>query len=388
MENKQLLALNRKFGKHGGRSMPETNDSLKDMLFNEETVELLGKKIQGVYSEFETEKFIHESINGFGPLELKERMNHMTLLLYKYLPKDYKKATHILLKSLESLEETMFVFGAYCEYVAAYGCTQEDLIYSLELLGEFTKYFSAEFAIRDFINEYPKETFSYMEKWSLSENVHQRRFASEGLRPKLPWAKGIRFDYKKAIMVLDNLYYDQERYVTRSVANHLNDISKLDPSLVIGTLEKWKNEGKQKPEELDYMIHHSLRTLIKKGHVDTLDLLGFHQNPAIVVKDMNIATPKIHIGDSLEFSFVIESLEDEDLLVDYIVTYPMANNKRSTKVFKLKKTLFKKGTSTTISKKHPFKVMTTKKLYSGLYELDIQINGQLYCHDTFEIEVD
>jgi len=102
-----------------------------------------------------------------------------------------------------------------------------------------TKRFSVEFSIRDFINAYPTKTLAMLEKCALSDNYHERRLASEGLRPKLPWAKKLTLDYKKPIAHLDRLFYDSTRYVTRSVANHLNDISKIDAPLVIVTLKRW-----------------------------------------------------------------------------------------------------------------------------------------------------
>jgi 3-methyladenine DNA glycosylase AlkC len=40
------------------------------------------------------------------------------------------------------------------------------------------------------------------------------------------------------VEILDNLYFDKTRYVVRSVANHLNDISKLDPDFVVEILKK------------------------------------------------------------------------------------------------------------------------------------------------------
>ena len=40
---------------------------------------------------------------------------------------------------------------------------------SLNTLGEFTQYFSAEFAVRRFINEFPDQTFNKMLKWSNSK---------------------------------------------------------------------------------------------------------------------------------------------------------------------------------------------------------------------------
>lgn len=368
--------------------MADKSFSLKDDLFNKETVTYLCSLVKEVYPFFQSDDYIRESLEHFPQLELKERMTFMTSLLYSYLPKDFEEATGLLLQSLQGVtSDSMFTFGSYCEYVTTYGCSDNYVDYSLDLLCEFTKWFSSEFAIREFITRYPEESFVKMEACSLSDNLHQRRFASEGLRPKLPWAKGITFDYKKGASILNNLYYDQERYVTRSVANHLNDISKIDPDFVLDLLGKWQEEGKQEKAELDYMINHSLRTLIKKGHLGTLEFLGFHHSPKIKVSPLRISTPNIAIGDSLVFSFDIEALEDEALIVDYQVTYPMASHKQSTKIFKLKKTLFEKGKQITLDKKHPFRVMTTKKLYPGTYELAIQINGQLYAHNTFELTV-
>lgn len=72
------------------------------------------------------------------------------------------------------------------------------------------------------------------------QNQHQKRLTSEGLRPKLPWAIGITLDYREGAKPLENLYYDSGRYVTRSVANHLNDISKMEPSYVLSRLNEWQ----------------------------------------------------------------------------------------------------------------------------------------------------
>lgn len=123
------------------------------------------------------------------------------------------------------------------------------------------------------MNEFPEETFERIKKWSKSDHYHQRRLASEGTRPSLPWCIKIDLDYKKPLEILDSLYADKTRYVTRSVANHMNDISKKDPKLVIETLKRWNSEGKQDIKEMDFIISHSLRTLVKDGNKDALKLL-------------------------------------------------------------------------------------------------------------------
>jgi 3-methyladenine DNA glycosylase AlkC len=254
------------------------------------------------------------------------------------------------------------------------------------MLGEYTKTFSSEFAIRKFINDYPEKTFAKMLEWSLSEDTDQRRLASEGLRPKLPWSIKIDFDYREGIKPLENLFYDSERYVTRSVANHLNDISKIDPDLVVDVLKSWKKSKKQKDAEMNYVISHSCRTLIKKGHRGALELQGYKAESTFEVKDFRIEHPVISLGEYLEFSFHFKPDSDSKYMIDYIVDYPMASGKRSQKVFKIKK-LNQVKDEILIKKKHQFKMMTTKTWYQGTYYIRLQINGKVIEQAAFQLNV-
>ena len=83
--------------------------------------------------------------------------------------------------------------------------------------------------------------------------------------------------------LLNRLHCDQTRYVTRSVANHLNDIAKIDADRVVGLLREWSTAGKQSAKELNWMTRHGLRTLVKQGHVGALDLLGFRADAPVLV---------------------------------------------------------------------------------------------------------
>lgn len=361
---------------------------LKDQLFHRKNVTHLAKLIKKVHPEFEDQKFIEDILRKFPQLELKERIFCIRKNIEKYLDHDYQKTLEILLNSLADEEKNVdFAFAAYSDYVAKNGCNKEHLAKSLHALGEFTKHFSAEFAIRPFINNFPQETFLMMQKWSLSKDHDQRRLASEGLRPKLPWAKSIDFDYKKGAEPLENLFYDQERYVTRSTANHLNDISKIDPDFVVDILKKWRDSKKQNSKEMSYIINHSLRTSVKRGHQKTLKFLGYDPNPQIETSNLKVKTPKIKIGERVEFSFDIRAREKQNLIVDYKIIYPTPHKRKSEKVFKIKKISLKKDEKIHISKKQAFKKMTTKKLYSGQYKLEIQINGCIVGATDFYLEV-
>ena len=366
--------------------------SLKDELFNTAKVQKIAREIKAVYPDFDQKEFEFNIVEQFPNLELKERMYHIRDMLAGYLPRDYKEAVDILLKALPSELNTNkydndfgdFIYASYSEYIATFGCNREVLYFSFQALREITKRFSVEFAMRDFINTYPEETFQMLELCSLSDNYHERRLASEALRPKLPWAKKINTEYDKAILILDNIFYDKARYVTRSVANHLNDISKIDEALVIATLKRWKASEKQNNKEMEYIITHALRTLIKQGNEKALLLLGYKKDPNILLSDLAFYQDEVPLGESLIFDFAIEAKEDCDLLVDYIIHFKTKSGKTSPKVHKIKKLSLKAGDSIKISKKHPFKAnMSTRKLYFGEHKIELQINGVCYAANTF-----
>ena len=360
---------------------------LKDKLLNEEKILYLASLIKNVYPEFNSKDFIDYIFFNLKNLELKERVYIIRDALYKFLPKNYSSAITILESSLPQFytETGDFIFAPFSEYVAFYGCNKTYLNLSLSSLEKFTAFFSAEFAIREFINTFPEETFNHIKKLTNSKNVHHRRLASEGFRPRLPWGKSINFDYKKSAILLNYLYNDSDKYVIRSVANHLNDISKFDSKFVFDILKKWKNENKDISTNFQYLINHSLRTLIKKGDKECFEFLGYNSNPKIEIKNFIIKNKNITLGDYLFFSFEILFASKEEYIIDYKITYPNPKNKISEKVFKLNKIKISNNNCLTINKSHLFKQMTTKKLYNGKYSITIQVNGVCIFTDYFFI---
>jgi 3-methyladenine DNA glycosylase AlkC len=311
------------------------------------------------------------------------------------LPEDYQKAVSILLKALPSeldSEKTDndfgdFIYAPYNDFVAAYGRGKKNLKFSLKILREITKRFSAEDAIRFFINDYPREALVELTKWSKDKNYHVRRLCSEGTRPKLPWSQKIVLEPGEALQILDNLFFDKTRYVTRSVANHLNDISKIDPQLVITTLKKWQQSKRQDPKEMEFITKHALRTLVKQGNTKALALLGFHPAAEIQVKDFCLTTPQVKIGEVVEFSFTITAKEKAKLAIDYIVYFQSKNGTQNNKkVHKIKVIEMQKGEVLSIDKKHPLRAnMTTRTLYPGKHALELQINGQSWGKKSFTL---
>ncbi|HIP52169.1 MAG TPA: DNA alkylation repair protein [Campylobacterales bacterium] len=368
--------------------------SLKDELFNPKKVNQIASEIKSAYAPFEEEKFEAEVVGKFDELELKERIAHIRDKFRKYLPSDYVEATNILLKALPSeldpkkIDDDFgeFIYAPYGDFVVTFGCSEEHLDFSLQALREMTKRFTVEYAIRDFINEFPEQSFEMLEACSLSENYHERRLASEGCRPKLPWGKKLNTEYAKPISILDNLFMDKTRFVTRSVANHLNDIAKVDAALVLKILTRWKASKKQDEKEMDFIVSHSLRTLVKDGNVEALEMLGYGSNPMIEVQNFKIESLEVKVGEALEFSFEIDAQKDEALMVDYVLYFQTKVGKLTPKVHKIKKLNVTKGQLLSISKKHLFKAnMTTRKLYAGEHKVVLQINGNAYDEVVFNL---
>ncbi len=372
----------------------EKQFSLKDLLFNEKKVKQLAIEIKAVYPEFAANVFTRTVLKAFPEQELMERIRGIRDTLRDFLPPDYEKALTIILKALpEELDHTKndndfgdFIYAPYSYFVATYGCTQKHVHLSLNALKEITKRFSAEGALRDFINAFPKETLAAVEKWSKDKNYHIRRLASEGTRPNLPWAKKIKIEPALLAPVLTTLHQDKTRYVVRSVANHMNDLTKVNPKLAIRLLKEWKKAKLQNDKELDYLIRHALRSLIKAGNSDALSLLGF-DTKAIKVSQFKLERDEIKVGESLSFSFMLHSTDEtpQNILLDYVIYFLKANGKLAPKTFKLGKLKLEPKSKSLIKKSHSLKMMSTRTLYSGTHELVLQINGQTLGKKKFHL---
>jgi len=200
----------------------------------------------------------------------------------------------------------------------------------------------------------------------------------------LPWGVKVGLSVQAPIGLLDRLYYDRARFVTRSVANHLNDITKKDPDLVLHTLARWRAAGKQEVAELDWMERHALRTLVKKGHQGALERLGYRPAPAILVEAA--FSQAVVIGEVGVLEVTIEAKRDERLMVDYVIEFVKKNGARRPKVFKLKKLDIKAGERLVLRKNHRFlKAASTFTHFTGTQMIYMQINGQRFGEQEFEL---
>lgn len=370
-------------------------EPLKNM-YNADTpfIGALTTALKNAYPAFDTAIFLATVYDDqWEARELKARMRHITTSLRSVLPDDYANALAILREASRLMGDGfVFATAVFPDFVEVYGLDAWDI--SLPALEQFTQQSSAEFAVRPFILRDSERMMAQMRAWSTHENHHVRRLASEGCRPRLPWAMALpafKADPAPILPILDALKNDESEYVRRSVANNLNDIAKDNPQTVIDTLRGWQTHDSP---EIAWITNHALRTLVKAGNPDALALLGFSHNadgePTFAVENLTLTPALVMMGATLAFSFELASVIEspQDILVDYIVHHMRSNGQRTPKVFKLIKRTLAPGERITVSKKHSFKPITTRRYYPGAHALEIQVNGVVYAQQTFEMVSD
>lgn len=353
--------------------------SLKDQLFNKQKISYLASLLRKSWSKFPNTHFEKAILQELPHLELKQRIHKITDILEEVLPSEYPKALEIILGALPppcnpNLTDNDFgdfIFEPLNQFVARRGLSKQNLNRSLRALKILTQRFSAEYAIRPFLRLYEEETLAAVRLWVDDSHYHVRRLASEGIRPNLPWGEKVLIPPKKIVSILEPLHRDSTRYVVRSVANNLNDISKYDPDLVCATLKRWNHERKQSETELLFITKHALRTLTKNGYPNALQLQGvdMRSSPRIVSHQI---PKKVKIGTTASFEFEVQGNISGTFLLDFVVHFPSGREK----VFKGKKLSLPAKERITITKKIPFKPMTTRALNTGLHHIQLQINGK------------
>ncbi|PIB24341.1 hypothetical protein BFP76_03750 [Amylibacter kogurei] len=367
--------------------------SLKDELFNLDRVTYLAELFHAADSGFDRDGFVAAVMERMLDLELMARIGWIAQCLTQFLPDDFANAADRIEAALPpELDPSKsdddfgsFIFAPLSEYVVMHGLNDQHFERSMALLHAITRRFSVEFAMRHFLIKYPERVLTIFDQWARDDNYHVRRLVSESTRPVLPWGKKVSLDVAQTLPLLDILYADRTRFVTRSVANHLNDVAKNNPALVVNRLRDWRDQGVQDSKEMAWMCKHALRTLIKQGDMNALSLLGYRAKPAVEVLSFE-APAQVKMDDYLELSSQIKAFEDEPLIVDFIIEFVKSNGERKPKVFKLKQFEMKAGEVAELHKRHRLVAnATTFKLFAGLHRVHLQVNGRVMASADFEL---
>jgi 3-methyladenine DNA glycosylase AlkC len=352
-------------------------------IFNLDRLRHIAEQTQAVYPALDCTAFLERASQGLDGLSVMQRLNRVSQSLRNGLPDDYPTALGILY-SLAPRLNSAFVSMILPEYVALYG--QEDFERSMQALKFFTSFGSSEFAVRHFLRRDFSRAIEVMHGWSLDENPHVRRLASEGCRPRLPWSfrlENLMADPSPVLDILDNLKADDSLYVRKSVANHLNDITKDNPEWVLDQLEGWSLADANSA----WIARHALRSLIKKGDVRALTLMGAGDKAQVRLDDLSVMPAAIHLGERINLSFTLTSTAEhpQRLIIDYAIHYVKKSGGTSAKVFKLKTLELAAGQSVIVRREQQVRNFTTRVHYAGRHEVDILINGDCLGHSAFDL---
>lgn len=341
--------------------------------FTVQLIQAIGEVFQREYANFSPAQFEAEVIDeDWNARELKDRMRHITCCLHQQLPKEFEEAVPILNKAASQFKND-FIFIFFPDYVEQYGIKQPDL--ALPALKWMTRFSSSEFAIRPFLIQYQNQTLDQLIDWTNDENHHVRRLASEGCRPRLPWAMALpefKANPNPILPILGRLRADTSEYVRRSVANNLNDIAKDHPEVVVNHIEAWQGES----EETDRLLKHAARTLLKQGHTRTLRLFGFGDPSQVEILQFLGSSESISIGDDLllNLQFKVGGRAKKRLRLEYRVYFVKANGKASPKIFHISESEFEPGIHA-LKRSHSFLNRTTRKHYPGEHRFELVVNG-------------
>lgn len=359
-------------------------------MFSEPFLRKIAAEIRPVCPAFPMEEFLKTTLDEHWPaLELKQRMRQISQGLRRCLPPDFREALAVLVQTVETMlardgERMTFEWCIFPDFVEAYGTDDPDA--SLPALETLTRLASAEFAVRPFLLKYPERMMEQMLVWARHPSPLVRRLASEGFRPRLPWGMGVphlKADPSPVLPVLERLKNDPAETVRRSVANHLNDISKDHPALALNLATRWLGES----AEVDWVVRHACRGLLKKGDSTALALFGFEKGASGIEISGLQADASVQITDILRFSFFVKNtaVRAQNIRLEYAIYFKTVSGGVSRKVFKIKELNYGVGEGEHIERRQRFQDFTTRKHFAGQHRLEILANGEALAEATFEV---
>lgn len=379
-------------------------EALRNLL-DEVAVGQLGFHLARVLPGLDRHAFETEACAGLQVLELKARVQHLSAVLERHLQRvladDFAAACDALESALAppgtvpwgeaprgpadpAAGLAGWVVWPLTDWVARCGLHQPDR--ALDALHAMTQRFTAEWAVRPFIERHPERTWARLAAWCEDPSEHVRRLASEGSRPRLPWGRqlqGLIRDPAPTLPLLARLQDDPSAYVRRSVANHLNDISRDHPEQLLRWLQA---HLPQAPAPRRALLRHASRTLIKAGHAQVLAAWG-QGEPLAGRATLTLRPGAIALGEAVELRVGLQSQAGsaQPLVIDYAVHHVKADGRTSPKVFKGWTLTLAPGEARVLVRRHALRAISTRRHHPGWHRVTLQVNGQTLAEAGFEL---
>jgi 3-methyladenine DNA glycosylase AlkC len=350
--------------------------------FSPAKARIIAGRLKLAHPGFPMRRFLSGLESALEPLELKPRVIHLAERIASCLPDDPRVLFPILVRTLATGEADKdglrgFPVWPLTEIVARRGLGH--FRESMAALREMTGRFTAEFAIRPFLREHPEKTLRQLRSWCAHPDHHVRRLVSEGSRPFLPWGGNLPQLCEPphpTLDLLERLHRDPSDYVRLSVSNHLNDLAKRHPDLVLSTLTRWR-AAITPDARFEKLSRHACRTLLKQGHPGALRFHGFAAAAALEVTALHLPVTLIRLGESLPYHLTVRNHGRRAIRVmfDYAIHHRKANGTLSPKVFKGRVREIQAGGTWEITGSHPIRPITTRAYHEGIHRFEPRLNG-------------
>ena len=248
-----------------------------------------------------------------------------------------------------------------------------------------TRHWSCEFAIRPYLEHHLEVARAHLRRWVKNPHPAVRRLASEGTRPILPWGTrvpALLADPEIGLELIRELRHDSDEVVRRSVANHLNDVAKARPDLIVEIATGWADDGVDAR-----LLEHALRTLVKQGHPGALAALGLTVDGAVEIIEFGCSPATVQLGESITLTAELRSTspEPQRLVVDFVIDHPTAAGGRSVKTFKWTTLDLDPDAMVSLRKRRRIVDGSTRTYSPGRHLVQLQVAGRVEAETTFEV---
>lgn len=364
---------------------------LKDF-FTADVVRSIGTRFAEVRPDFDVDGYVDRVMSPptgepFGHLEFTARSRRIADAIDATAALDPSALFDVLVRSLpapldgsDGVLNDGFSLWPYGDLIGRHGPDHPDE--GLAAARELTMRFTGEFAVRPILAATPK-ALDTVARWVDDPNEHVRRLASEGTRPRLPWAQRLQLPIDRVLPILTALNADPSPYVRKSVANHLNDLAKDHPDRIIELLAGWYERG---GDETRWIVRHALRNHLKNGTPAALAIFGYRP-PEVAVVGLAVAPHRSVVGDRVEvvFELVSEAGVDQRLMIDIVVGYAKANGSISPKVFKWREIELVAGATERGSWSIDMVQRSTRRLHAGRHTVGLRVNGVDLADAEFDL---
>lgn len=351
------------------------------------SIRALGRALVAVDRRFPVERFVRRSCLGLGDLELKARIAHVAANLGDALgDRPFPDAADLVARAVAA-DDGLDTWSGWPAQTWLETAGLEHPAAALDAIGRITPVATGELAVRPYLAAHPDLALGVVHRWAGDASEHRRRLASEGTRPRLPWATRLRAfvaDPTPVVAVLDRLVADDSEYVRRSVANNLNDIAKDHPDLAVATARRWWALDDDRARGV---VRHGLRTLVKAGDEDALALLGYRTDAPVSVGDLRVGPAVVELGDDLvlEVDLTARGPDPVPVVVDYVLHRVVADGSTSPKVHKWTTRTLEPERPTHLRKVHRLRAVTVRTYHPGVHTVEVLVNGRRGASATFDL---